>query len=254
MGTSFTDHQLIAVLESPSAKKAAKRQAPDQFNDDDDTENIDPVASLSAKKTSSHDKVVPRFILTPSSRRGKLASIESKTPLPTKSSIVTVSSAPAAPAGRSPPRKKRVSASRPSLAKVPFSLNAALSQTLKAKPEVLGARNGQDFTIYEDTPEDEVSNLMPHSTRLVSELEEKALKVAADAEDKENIAPQGVAIVPPQSPVRREAMLDQPRTPLADLDAEDYYGPGCDAQSSFIVPGDDHDVDSPAMETPAVSV
>lgn len=108
------------------------------------------------------------------------------------------------------------------------------------------------FDIYEDTPEEEAANLMEHST-LTLDLSSDDESTKCDREDmgKENIAPEGyeaspsprralatTTITDPATPrsakhdiVRRkiiaaDAMDDGERSPLSDLEPEDFYPAG----------------------------
>ena len=65
-----------------------------------------------------------------------------------------------------------------------------------------------------------------------------------DKDNKENIPPvDGPAAIGYSSTqftsTRRDMMTDEPRTPLGDLDAQDFYVEGCNASSVIIVPADD---------------
>ncbi|SLM34635.1 hypothetical protein LPUS_03494 [Lasallia pustulata] len=158
-------------------------------------------------------------------------------PLELKRKIAKPSSALAA-AGRSPKSnrigvlpRRRVSASPftridpPMFAggrsqdAVPFSIDAALSGTVssyKAKPQLpveaftLEDSNpkGWMFEIHEDTAEEEMGNLMEHSTCTLSISDDERRQAAKDDRGKENIPP-----------------LDFPSSmsrPLSDLYTRDY--------------------------------
>ncbi|KAL6722010.1 hypothetical protein ACLMJK_001115 [Lecanora helva] len=169
------------------------------------------------------------------------------------------SSAPA-PAGRSPKGKKagilsrrRMTASpftrinppstttTQSNASVPFSIDAALAGTVpayknKGKSKTT-LRKSWNFEIYEDTPEDEMSNLMEHSTCTldISDDESRA-SPKGDKDNKENIPPLDGATMSSQVLAsRRDMMTDEIRSPLGDLDAKDFYAEGCDESSVFTV-------------------
>ena len=188
-------------------------------------------------------------------------------------------SSPPPPAGRSPKSKRigilsrhRVSAS--SFARVdppsfgssktgqglPFTIDAALAGTVpshklrKPAPKkapaaetVLGGMpEGWMFDIHTDGKDEEASNLMEHSTcTLDISDDENSRSKMFDEENKENIPPhpgmnasvsQAVAAMHAS---RKHMMTDEPRAPLGDLEASDYYAAGCDATSYIIVPGDD---------------
>ena len=135
----------------------------------------------------------------------------------------------------------------------PFSIDAALSGTVSSykapspasKPATPGPLSldeavptGWVFEIHEDTPEEELGNLVQHSTQTldISDDESKAAK-ELDLRGKENIPPDTLA--PHMIPLsRRDVMTDEPRTPLGDLDASEYYAEGCDANMYIIVDGE----------------
>lgn len=124
------------------------------------------------------------------------------------------------------------------------------------------------FDIHEDTPEQEATNLMEHSACTLDissddDCETKRMNEEMER-GKENIPPPDFFIAPatasanvdapeadssapmpeavPQSvklpklrrPLAQDAM-DQDRSPLSDLPAADYYGPGLDASSYVTV-------------------
>lgn len=193
---------------------------------------------------------------------------------PRLNTTTTPVSAPAA-AGRSPKSSKRVgilSRSRRGLppsfgarsrnAAPQLSLAAALNGTMAyAKPASRVAQHVSTieesmpkswvFDIHEDTPEEEMVNLMGHSTCTLDISDDESRLRAKDERGKENIPPmdiplsstsaateiQGTTIAVPIT--RKDAMTDEPRTPLGDLNAKDFYAEGCDANSFTTVPGDD---------------
>lgn len=163
--------------------------------------------------------------------------------------------APIAPAGRSPKSKHTGILSRrriSSLATVQHglpSMDAALAGTIasykpKAKPSIKDlVRKGWHFKIHEDTNEELDNIMMEHKacTLDLSSDDESRVK-ARDDRGKENIPPvDGL-----NAPVRvvnatrayADAMTEEVRSPLADLNASDYYAAGCDATSHFIVPAE----------------
>ena len=144
---------------------------------------------------------------------------------------------------------------------LPFSIDAALSGTVpslapKPKAKVQHVEpatapitdaaavleesmpNSWMFEIHEDTPDEELGNLMQHSTQtldLSSDDEEKARE--REDRGKENVPPaEALAMGRPAS--RKDVMTDEPRTPLGDLDAREFYAEGWDASSFVVVPGD----------------
>ena len=176
------------------------------------------------------------------------------------------SSAPA-PAGRSPKSKKAGILSRRRMTAgpftrinppafstgeshtgVPFSIDAALAGTMpgyksKAKSKSTHRKSWQ-FEIHEDTPQDEMTNLMEHSacTLDISDDESRAT-AKGDKDNKENIPPidssASVALSSHVITSRRDMMTDDSRNPLGDLDAKDFYAQDCDESSVFIVGADD---------------
>lgn len=107
------------------------------------------------------------------------------------------------------------------------------------------------FDIHEDTPEQEMTNLLQHNTcRLdISSDEECAHKLRrerVDGRGKENIPP--VDDVSP-APVQRTTAAtseggmeyEKPRTALGDLNVEEFYAEGVDPTEVIIVPADEDD-------------
>ena len=204
--------------------------------------------------------VKPRTIITP--RRLDAARSTTR-------KVVAPSSAPAA-AGRSPKSKRvgilsrrRVSASPftrvdpPSFGLsngLPFSIDAALAGTVASyKPEPLqtvsvplleeSVPKSWMFDIHEDTADDELGNLMQFSTQTLDISDDESRVIAKDDRGKENIPPNEHHILPAISPAvltgpvsRKDMMTDEPRTPLGDLDAAEFYAEGCDSASYVIVP------------------
>lgn len=199
---------------------------------------------------------------------------------------VQSSSAPA-PAGRSPTKNKKAgilsrrrmtatpftrinpptfSTTEPSTG-LPFSIDAALAGTVpayksKSKPKSTHRKSWQ-FEIHEDTPEDEMANLMEHSTCTLDISDDESRTAAkVDKDNKENIppvdGPTAVALLTQATSThitatRRDMMTDEPRNPLGDLDAKDFYAEGCDA-SSFIVVAAEDVTDAADEKAAAVSI
>lgn len=176
--------------------------------------------------------------------------------------IITAPTAPApAPAGRSPKSKRtgilsrrRVSArvDPPSGAKnygLP-SIDAALSGTLrsyssKPTPSILDQMpKGWRFKIHEEPEIEQDTVVMQYSagTLDLSSDDESRAK-ARDGRGKENIPPVDGLNAPIRSytatsPSRNDMMTDDTRSALGVLNAADYYAPGYDANSYFIVPAE----------------
>ena len=178
-----------------------------------------------------------------------------------------------APAGRSPKSKRigilsrRRAGATPftrvdppkfaglSNAGLPFSLDAALKGCVPTrrspkKAKSVDVHDGKpkswNFQIYEDTPEEELGNIMEHSTGIldISDDEESSLKKTDKG--KENVPPPEIAAVVDTVPVpatRKNLMVDEPRSPLGDLEASEFYGAGVIASSVFLVPADDDNIE-----------
>jgi hypothetical protein len=105
------------------------------------------------------------------------------------------------------------------------------------------------FKIHEDTPDEELGNLMEFSTQTLDISDDESRRIEKDFRGKENIPPMdfpdaspvrlAVAAAPPAT--RKDMMTDEPRTPLGSLDAREYYAEGCDVNSYIIVPADKED-------------
>jgi len=115
-----------------------------------------------------------------------------------------------------------------------------------------------DFEIYEDTPEEEASNLMEHSTQSLDlSFDDATAKAERDDRGKENEAPEGydaptasrqaVSTNEPALPapsrvkkteiVRRKIteMDDGGRSPLSDLDTDEFVPEGLTKDAHVIV-------------------
>ena len=266
-----------ALPSTPSS--SVKRQVPADF-DEVDTENIDPVQffSVSNKKAKNFDfdssrlTKAPLFALnlTPSNTPAKCAHLpqaaEQKRKVKDNASAHDTkrhepSSAPIpTAAGRSPKHKrvgilsKRRNTASPftrvdppsfSAHKTgqPFSIAAALHGTvpsLKSKSKSKSSSKGWHFEIHEDTQDDEMANLMEHSTHTldISDDEGRSSPIKGDCCNKENVAPVDHQTTA-NSPSRRDMMTEDVRSPLGDLETTEYYAEGCDASSVIIIPAED---------------
>ena len=260
-----------------TAPSAVKRHAPAEF-DEVDSENIDPlIFSSTAKKGRSFDfdltksNVTPLFALPPPKpaqyiQRAQAAGQKRKaddtvTPTAGIKRRVEPSSAPA-PAGRSPKHKRigilsrrrmtansftRVnpptSSTSESTNGLPFSIDAALAGTVPQYKSKSTQGKGWHFEIHEDTQEDEMANLMEHSTGTLDISDDESSSLKGDKDNKENIppvdGPAAVASATQVSATRRDMMTDEIREPLGDLDAKDFYAEGCDASSCIVVAAED---------------
>ncbi|KAL7785292.1 hypothetical protein V8C37DRAFT_321963 [Trichoderma ceciliae] len=222
-----------------------------------------PVASARSLLASpSKASSTPRRILNTKSCLGKLSSDN------------TPKSCPVAPAGRSPARGKRsgiLSGRRratrldpPSFhlgSAAPFSLDAALKGTIAGytprpsikKPVVSSllepeAKASWFFDIHEDTPEQEMTNLLQHSTCTLDissdeETEQRAKRDGVEGRDKENIPP---ADDVSQTSFQRtnqakgdEMVVEKERVALGEMNAADFYADGCDETSVIFIHEDE---------------
>ena len=256
---------------------ALKRHAPAEF-DEVDSENIDPlIFSSTSKKGRAFDfnltksNVTPLFALPPPKpaqyiERAQAAGQKRKaddtmTPTAGMKRRVEPSSAPA-PAGRSPKHKRigilsrrrmttnsftRVNPPSSSTGEsrngLPFSIDAALAGTIPQHKSKSTQGKGWHFEIHEDTREDEMSNLMQHSTCTLDISDDESSSLKGDKDNKENIppidGPAAVTSATQHSATRRDMMTDDIREPLGDLDAKDFYAEGCDESSCIAVAAED---------------
>ncbi|VUC36731.1 unnamed protein product [Clonostachys rosea] len=181
-----------------------------------------------------------------------------------------------APAGRSPPRGKRSGLlsnkrrtagpysrvdppSFRSAGAAPFSLDAALKGTIPsyaARPSASKpASNPLNsdmkaswfFDIHEDTEEQEMTNMLQHSTCVldISSDEESELKARREGrEDKENVPPvddvsqtSGRRVRP--APRADDMVVEKERVALGALNTADFYAEGLDESSVILVPVDE---------------
>jgi len=199
-----------------------------------------------------------------------------------------------APAGRSPKAKRALlPASKPRRVSAPytridppsslanktsgFSLAAALSGTLNrpipisSKPAAATVEETMPrdwfFDIHEDTPEEEASNLMEHSTLCLDlSSDEESSKVVREDRGKENTPPMGYEapvtrasaasaaasasqsqtqtqahakqnkkIQPRRKILKQDEMDDGQRSPLSDLETEDFFAEGLTKDATVIV-------------------
>lgn len=209
--------------------------------------------------------------------------LQAKSPaarLNTKLSTSAPSSSLTAPAGRSPTRgSKRIGIlSRRRTQRIdppsfslgsaaPFSLDAALKGTIPSYKggssrssnadlslplsSGSGAQSSWFFDIHEDTPEQEMTNMLQHSTCTLDissdeESSQKMKRESAEGRDKENVPPLDDASQ--TSTVRNtsrvhpdDMMVEETRGPLAEMNAADYYAEGLDDTSVFIIPGEEEE-------------
>ena len=256
-----------------------KRFAPNDFDDIDSENIDPLAFASPSKKARGFDfqlakpAKAPLYHLTPArtpaqyveraQAAGQKRKAEDDTATPSNDAHANKRAQPSsAPAGRSPKSKKAGILSRRRMtaspftrinpptsstadtnAGLPFSIDAALAGTVpayKTKSKSKSShRKGWQFEIHEDTPEDEMANLMEHSTCTLDISDDESRAVSKeDRDNKENIPPvEGAAgrLSTQISATRRDMMTDEPRTPLGDLDAQDFFAEGCDSSSVFIV-------------------
>ena len=132
------------------------------------------------------------------------------------------------------------------------SVTATSSATVSAKdlrglyePEL---KSTWDFEIHEDTPEQEMTNLLQHSTCVLdisSDEETETRRQRERAEGKENVPPvDDISQTSRPRPARLSAanaddMIEKERNPLGEMDVREYYSEGHDETSVVIVPGDE---------------
>lgn len=177
-------------------------------------------------------------------------------------------------------------------ADAPFSLDAALRGTLSGhvpapsraapKPspsspslaaraarclDALDNKAGWFFDIHEDTPEQEMTNLLQHSTCVLDissdeESERKARRERDEGRNKENVPPPDDVTQPmPRAAARARARaagpddmaVEKPRVALGEMNAVDFYPAGCDGRSVVLVDDDDDDDELP-VRIPAAAL
>lgn len=280
---------MIAVSTSPTS--ASKRKA--DLIDTDDCENVDPMMMAKRSKGSSGKdntfrkpmnyvlKATPKPVLTSTPLTSPRRALQqAKSPSKLNTGGISKSSPLSAPAGRSPTRGKKsgILSSRrssgpyrrvdpPSFNASPFSLDAALKGTIPSynsratpapKPapaKELDAKASWFFDIHEDTAEQEMTNLLQHSTCVldISSDEESAQRAKReDKEDKENVPPvDDVSQTSRRVRATREddMVIDKERVALGEMKTEEFYAEGCDETSVVLVPGDD-EVERPKAAEP----
>lgn len=169
-------------------------------------------------------------------------------------------------------------------AAAPFSLDAALKGTIPsyaARAPVVPAPRAASrsalskdlddaamkaswfFDIHEDTPEQEMTNMLQHGTCVLDissdeESERKATREQAEGRDKENVPPaddvsQTTARRSARHADENEMVIEKQRMAMGELDVTTFYAEGFDESSVFIIPADEDaetDVEDPADEPP----
>jgi hypothetical protein len=226
---------------------------------------LKPTVSASVPASVSASPIPNRLTSPTKTRR----TLQPKSPAKLSSGI-SKSSPIYAPAGRSPTRSKRsgIASSRrrtvgpytrvdpPSFSlgsAAPFSLDAALKGTIPgygAKKEPITALHEPDmkaswfFDIHEDTPEQEMTNLLQHSTCVLDissdeESQRKLNRDRAEGRDKENVPPPDDISQTRRAPRADEMIVEKERVALGEMNTADFYAEGCDETSVIFVPEDE---------------
>ncbi|KAI1138609.1 hypothetical protein F5Y05DRAFT_44791 [Hypoxylon sp. FL0543] len=243
-----------------------------------------------AKSASSNDLNVT----TPAKAPAPRSMLSPKGPVAKINTGVAKLAPLSAPAGRSPTRGKKsgILSSRrrtgaftrvdpPSFglaSKSSFSLDAALKGTIpvyterdafstSAKSRLSNSvdfsslhegdvKSSWFFDIHEDTPEQEMTNLLQHSTCVLdisSDEESESRRQRERAEGKENVPPMDDISQTSRPRAARQVMDDEmvfekERNPLGEMNVRDYYSEGCDENSVVLIPGDEENEQPQAQE------
>ncbi|KAL2811000.1 hypothetical protein BJX63DRAFT_298761 [Aspergillus granulosus] len=255
-----------------------------------DAENVDPIPLKSTKRKRAADDEDDHLVKSPmksmKTSRTAFSLLVDSTPTstsltpttPKKASQSTARPASALkPAGRSPQmkaaktfsRRATISKSRSESASQkrvnrPFSITAALSRG-KTKTQSTPATKtpaAWSFDIYVDSEQEEMTNLMQHSTCVLDISDDEGKQEdKSDHRGKENIPPAelGISLLrsrqqeSPAAAARKSDMMDEPRSPLGDLNAADYYGEDCHAFSYAVVYDDEADAPAPVEDKLTIS-
>lgn len=271
-----------------SSLKASSKRKRSEADDDENTENNEnQVPGMSEAKSSKPVKasrfaiktIAPRILTQPKP-------------------VTTTTTSPTKPAGRSPPaspsksackpfaRRSNVSKARPELASRkgvsrPFSIATALSGKAKAVAPAPAAAPAAvpapapapvapkketpaswSFEIHVDSEEEEMTNLMQHSTGVLDISDERSTRSRASSiRGKENVPPSELGLVlsspAPAAPVARQQQeaadasresMEEDRAPLGELNAADYYGADCHAFSYAVVYDDENENEEAEVE------
>ncbi|KAK8017387.1 hypothetical protein PG993_013713 [Apiospora rasikravindrae] len=110
------------------------------------------------------------------------------------------------------------------------------------------------FEIHEDTAEQEMTNLLQHSTCTldISSDEESARRQQRErAEGKENVPPVDDVSQTARPRAARltadadDMFVEKERSPLGEMDIKSYFPEGCDETSVIIIPGDEEEEQQP---------
>ncbi|SPO06855.1 uncharacterized protein DNG_09549 [Cephalotrichum gorgonifer] len=104
------------------------------------------------------------------------------------------------------------------------------------------------FDIHEDTPDQEMTNLLQHGTCIldISSDEDSPFsssRIARDGRDKENVPPPDDVSQTSRAVARNEGemVVEKERFALGDLAVEEYYAAGCDASSVILIPEEEEE-------------
>ncbi|KAI4086408.1 MAG: hypothetical protein LQ348_007100 [Seirophora lacunosa] len=225
--------------------------------DDADQENVDPDTHqvLGKKAKGSTGAPVkphaPKFTLTTVTESAKITRATLGVKPRVEGSAVTLDLAPGSSkvkhtgiAARARQSAKRVVRVGPFVSNGHVPSTAPVSvggETQHASTPRVGkkTRKAWEFVIREDTPDEELTNLMEHSTHTLDISDDENRGKFRDDSDKENIPPPGCPASAVRPVGRRDLMTDEVRTPLGKLNAAEYYAAGYDAASVVNAPQED---------------
>ena len=248
------------------SKPALKRSFTPSTYEDADSENVDPNLFSPSKKSKSGalDSADKPYAFSLSTTKSMPPpTFTSRLATPARANISSPRTPLTAPAGRSPGRKqagisknRRVSApftrvdppfSTRGSSTLPFSLDSVLQTgNMGAKAMTKTKPSGKtiqeempaswEFTIYEDTPEEEAQNLMEHSALTLDLSSDDESTKKGSLRGKENTPPEGynaqaasraapattlgevAASMEPTITSRRQLKTDFVRTKIAEMD------------------------------------
>jgi hypothetical protein len=236
---------------------------------DDDSENIDPTTqslSIKRKRTFEDDDEDSLKTAVKPCKTSRMALVTGPS-TPRKITPATPKSAPILkPAGRSPPTKARtftgrwstIAKARPESSKLgvgrPFSLATALGQGKTSSTSSSSSKPQSQpkglaswfFDIHVDSEQEEMTNLMHHSTGVLDISDDEGKAAVVDGRGKENVPPLELGPEPPRtrasvSAAHKAAVsskMDEDRPPLGELNAADYYAEDCNVFSYAVVHDD----------------
>lgn len=111
------------------------------------------------------------------------------------------------------------------------------------------------FDIHEDTPEQEMTNLLQHSTCVLDissdeESERKRNRDRAEGRDKENVPPPDDISQTRRAPRADDMIIEKERVALGEMNTADFFAEGCDETSVIIVPEDEPETQTQAEVKP----